>query len=764
MLQQVRRGVLRVLQRPGTANVARYRKVATAAGALEQQFRACSDAELTAAAQQLRTHTEPWAQLCAIGREAAVRALGERPFDVQLIGTVGLLTGHVIEMATGEGKTLTGALAASGFVLQGRRVHVVSPNDYLARRDAEWMGGLYDLMGVSVGWVDQHSTAEQRRAAYAADVTYVSISEVGFDLLRDRLRTDADDIVLPEPDVVLVDEADSVLVDEARVPLVLAGAAAGSTADPQIVALVAGLEPEVHFETDDERRNVSLTDDGLDRVEQLLGATNLYDHPERLNDVNTALHARALLRRDVDYIVRAGKVELINVSRGRVARLQRWPDGLQAAVEAKEGLAASATGEVIDSVLVQALIRRYRTVCGMSGTAIAVAEQFYEFYKLLAGSVPTNVPCIRRDEPDRLFATVAAKEAAAVAYVASEHANGRPVLLGTQDVAESERVAGLLAAAGVEAVVLNAKNDVEEAAIIARAGERGRVTISTQMAGRGTDIRLGDGVAELGGLCVVGLGRYHTRRLDHQLRGRAGRQGDPGGSVFFTSMEDDLVMLHAPDAPSPKRVAGDGAVPDPRAQHELENAQRVAEAAHLDTHRGTWRYNQLSEGQRAELLAHRERVLRADVAAVELEQRCPQRYAAAVAELGAGVVAGAARQIVLFHLDRAWSEHLGFLTDVRDGIHLRAIAREAPMDEFHRISIAAFDELLDKAYEQATATFEAAEITSAGANLDGLGLQRPTSTWTYMVNENPFGNAEDRFLHAVGTRMRRAVLRPAEGA
>ncbi|MFC4947791.1 accessory Sec system translocase SecA2 [Pseudonocardia sp. GCM10023141] len=758
--------MLRVLQRPATANVQRYRKVATAAGALEAQFEACSDTELTAAAQALRTAKAPWAQLCAIGREAARRTLGERPFDVQLIGTVGLLTGHVVEMATGEGKTLSGALAAAGFVLQGRRVHVLSPNDYLARRDATWMRELFALMGVTVGWIDQHSTPEQRREAYAADVLYGSVSEIGFDVLRHRLRTDTAGAELPEPDVAIVDEVDSVLIDEARVPLVLAGAAAEAPHDATITALVAGLEEDTHYETDDDRRNVFLTEAGLDRLEKELGDVNLYgeDHRHRLTEINAALHAQALLHRDVDYIVRGGKVELINVSRGRVGRLQRWPDGLQAAVEAKEGVAASDSGEVLDSMLVQALVKRYRTVCGMSGTAVAVAEQLQEFYKLPVGRVPTNVDCIRVDEPDRLYRTVAAKEAAVVTYVAAVHATGRPVLLGTQDVAESERLAAQLAAAGVEAVVLNAKNDVEEAAIIAHAGERDRVTISTQMAGRGTDIRLGEGVAALGGLCVVGMGRYHTRRLDDQLRGRAGRQGDPGGSLFFTSFDDDLVVQQMPDAPVPQQVDEDGAVHDARAQHTVENAQRAAEGAHLDGHRGTWRYNQLGEGQRADLLAHRDHVLRGDEAARHLEERSPQRYARLRTELGADVVAEAARQIVLYHLDRGWSDHLGFLTDVREGIHLRAIARETPVDEYHRIAIAEFEEFLQRAYERATTTFDSAAITADGVDLEGLGLQRPASTWTYMVNDNPFGNSEDRFLHSMGTMMRRSGLRPGSAA
>jgi preprotein translocase subunit SecA len=335
---------------------------------------------LTAAAQRLRAGSggsfgaQELTEVCALGREVARRTLGERPFDVQLLGTVGLLTGHVVEMATSEGKTLAGALAAAVFAMQGRRVQVVSVNDYLARRDAEWMRELYRVLGASVGWVDQHSTWQQRRVAYAGDVVYVSVSEVGFDVLRDRLRTDPADLVLPPADVVIVDEADSVLIDEATVPLVLAGAADGAAGDPAAAQVMRDLDAGVHFEIDVDERNVHLTDAGLDYVERRLGGVDLYtaEHADLLTQVNLALHAHALLRRDVDYLVRDAKVELINVARGRVARSQRWPDGLQAAVEAKEGLAASPTGEVLDLIIVQALIGRYQTVCGMSGTAVAV--------------------------------------------------------------------------------------------------------------------------------------------------------------------------------------------------------------------------------------------------------------------------------------------------------------------------------------------------------------------------------------------------------
>ncbi len=727
----------RFLQKPGTADMRRPQKIALAAGAREDALRAMSDDAFATAVTTLRLRTgfsdAELTEFCALGREAARRTLDQRAFDVQLQGTVGLLTGHVVEMSTGEGKTLAGALAAAGYALQGRRVHVVSVNDYLARRDAEWMRELYALFGVGVGWVDQWT--EDRRAAYACDVTYVSVSEVGFDVLRDRMRTDAADIVLPAPDVVIVDEADSVLIDEARVPLVLAGSADASAHDTLITETVRRLRADVHYETDEDGRNVHLTEAGLQRVERRLGDVDLYtaEHAHRLTEVHVALHAHALLHRDVDYLVRDGRVELIDDAKGRVAHLQRWPDGLQAAVEAKEGLATSASGEVLDSMVVQALIGRYKNVCGMSGTAVAVGEQLHEFYKLEVGAIPTNVACVRTDEPDRLYDDVAAKEAAVVAYVAKIHASERPVLLGTLDVAESERLAVALKGADVDAAVLNARNDAEEATIIARAGELGRVTISTQMAGRGTDIRLADGVAELGGLCVVGSGRYHTKRLDDQLRGRAGRQGDPGSSVFFTSLGDELVVRNAPEG-------------------DVDHAQRVAEGAHLESQRTTWRYSRIVDDQRAVVLAHRDLVLRGDRAVKHLEERSPQRCAQLRESVGEDGLAAAARTIALFHLDRGWADHLAFLSDVREGIHLRALARESPLDEYQKIAVQAFDSFFPDVYDQAADTFAEAEVTADGVELDDLGLRRPTSTWTYLVTDNPFGSETDRLFGGLRRR------------
>jgi preprotein translocase subunit SecA len=747
---------MRFLEKPGTADLTRHRRLLPVIAAREDELRRLPDEALAGLAHAVTDR----AGFCSAARESARRALGERPYDVQLLGAMVMMSGQVAEMATGEGKTLSVAIAAAWYAACGRSVHVMSVNDYLARRDAEWMGPVYELLGITVGYLGQHSSQAERRAAYSAQVTYAAVSEIGFDVLRDRLRPDAADIVLPEPDVVVIDEVDSVLIDEARVPLVLAGAAEAGDADHDMARLVRALRRNVHYEVDDDGRNVHLTELGAIAAERALGGVDLYSvaQLETLTRLNVALHAEALVQRDVDYVVTDGRVQLISPSRGRVARLQRWPDGLQAAVEAKEDLTASETGEILDSITIESLVRRYPRTCGATATAVAVAEQFRQFYDLEVAVIPPNRSCIRDDHCDRLYATLGDKEDAIVAEAATAHASGRPVLIGTLDVAESERLARSLAWAGLSCAVLNAKNDAEEAAIIAAAGTRGAITVSTQMAGRGTDIRLGGPkgdngqVAGLGGLHVIGTGRYWSSRLDNQLRGRSGRQGDPGSSVFFVSMEDDLVVGNAPDAAVPRGVAADGPVHDAAAQRAVEHAQRVAEGANLEIHRNTFRYNKLVEDQRRVVLQQRDRALRTGAALTALARLCPQRYRELSAAIPSDVLTAVARQIVLFHLDRRWAEHLAALAEIREGIHLRALGNGPnpfgmaldPLTEFHAEAVKLFKRLLKSAEQDSADTFERAEITSAGIDLNAAGLRRPTATWTYVVQDNPFGTAADR--------------------
>lgn len=715
-----------------------------------------SDEQLRKAAGLLNlddlADSEDIPQFLAIAREAGERASGLRPFDVQLLGALRMLAGDVIEMATGEGKTLAGAIAAAGYALAGRHVHVVTINDYLARRDAEWMGPVIEAMGLTVGWITAESTSEERRTAYGCDVTYASVNEIGFDVLRDQLVTDVADLVSPNPDVALIDEADSVLVDEALVPLVLAGTTHRETPRLEIIKLAGQLEAGTDYDTDADSRNVHLTEVGARKVEKALGGIDLYSEEHvvtTLTEINVALHAHVLLQRDVHYIVRDDAVHLINAARGRIAQLQRWPDGLQAAVEAKEGIETTETGEVLDTITVQALINRYATVCGMTGTALAAGEQLRQFYKLGVSPIPPNEPNIREDESDRVYITAAAKNDAIVAHIAEVNETGQPVLVGTRDVAESEDLHERLLRRGVPAVVLNAKNDAEEAQVIAEAGKFGVVTVSTQMAGRGTDIRLGgsdeadhDRVAELGGLHVVGTGRHHTERLDNQLRGRAGRQGDPGSSVFFSSWEDDVVAANLDQNKLPMGTDEDGRIVSPKAAGLLDHAQRVAEGRMLDVHANTWRYNQLIAQQRAIIVDRRNTLLRNPTAREELAELAPKRYKQLAGTEGITQerLDTICRQIMLYHLDRGWADHLAYLADIRESIHLRALGRQNPLDEFHRLAVDAFASLAADAIEAAQQTFETANVLESEPGLDLSKLARPTSTWTYMVNDNPLSD------------------------
>ncbi len=686
-------------------------------------------------------------QFLAIAREAAERATGLRPFDVQLQGALRMLAGDVVEMATGEGKTLAGAIAAAGYALGGRHVHVISVNDYLARRDAEWMGPLLEALGLTAGWITADSTPAERRVAYQCNVTYASVNEIGFDVLRDQLVADVEDLVSPEPDVALIDEADSVLVDEALVPLVLAGTSHRETPRLEIVELVGALTPGLDYATDADRRNIHLTEEGAQKLEAALGGIDLYSEEHvvsTLTEVNVALHAHELLERDVHYIVRDGAVHLINASRGRIAALQRWPDGLQAAVEAKEGIETTETGEVLDTMTVQAVINRYPTVCGMTGTALAAGEQLRQFYSLGVSPIEPNTPNIRDDEVDRVYITAAAKTDAIIEHVMEVHQSARPVLIGTHDVAESEELHRRLRKRGVPAVVLNAKNDAEEAAVIAEAGALNAVTVSTQMAGRGTDIRLGgsdevgrDEVADLGGLHVVGTGRHNTERLDNQLRGRAGRQGDPGSSVFFSSWEDPVVISHLEPGKLPLDTDEDGRITGSKAAGLLDHAQRVAEGRMLDVHANTWRYNQLIAQQRAILVERRTKLLATPTARDELKELAPERYEELSATLTEDGLERVCRLIMLHHLDRGWADHLAYLADIRESIHLRALGRQNPLDEFHRLAVDAFGSLASNGIEAAQQTFETAHLDEHGPGLDLSKLARPTSTWTYMVHDNP---------------------------
>jgi preprotein translocase subunit SecA len=659
-----------------------------------------------------------------------------------------------VQLATGEGKTLVGALAAALEVWRGRRVHVGTVNDYLAARDAAWMAPVLAAAGVGVASVGSTATPEQRRAAYRADVVYAPLTEIGFDELRDGLVEHPGDRVLDgrSPhgrDHLLVDEVDALLVDAARIPLVVAGSwgDAGDDLAAGAARIVADLEPGLDVEVDAARTTAWLTERGTHVVEHAAGLRLVDDEGHALaTAVNLALHARFLLERDVDYLVVDGTVHLVDTSRGRLAHLRRWPDGLQEAVEVREGLARTSPGAILDQSTIPALVRGYRSVAGMSGTAFGAREELDLLYRLAVVRVPPHRPCVRVDEPLRAYADAAARDAAVVARTAEAHGRGQPVLVGTGSVAASEHVAALLAAAGVPHVVLNARNDAAEAALVARAGAPGAVTVSTQMAGRGTDIVLGGGTAAdetgsdggetgdaqarvraSGGLLVLGVGLHPSSRLDEQLVGRSGRQGDPGRSALYAALDDDLVVAASPDAPEQWVDAAndDGLVTDAGALRAVRHAQRAAEGAALEAVRSTWRYHAVVAGQRAEVQAARAVLLAEDDATADL-----------------------VRRVRLAVLDRRWSDHLALLADLRETIHLRALARANPWLSFNADAERAFAPLLAEAADEAGSLL--AEHPHA-TDLAGLGLRRPSATWIYVLDETALGDGLDRVVRRVRT-------------
>lgn len=724
-----------------------------------------SDEDLVARAREITASGEvaDAAEFLAILSIAATRTLGMTPFPVQLQAVLRLLEGDVIQMATGEGKTLVGAMANTGFGLMGKRVHSVTVNDYLAARDAEWMGPLVKFFGLTVAAVTESMTTDERRKAYKANIVYAPVNEIGFDVLRDQLITDRADAVQHGADVALIDEADSVLVDEALVPLVLAGNEPGTAPGGRITDLVRRLKKNQHYVVDEDGRNASLTDVGARLLERQLGITSLYDDEHvgsTLVQVNLALHAHALLTRDVHYIVRDGKVALIDASKGRVADLQRWPDGVQAAVEAKEGLAVTEGGRILDTITLQALMHRYPMVCGMTGTAVEATDQLRSFYDLRVSVIDRNEPLQRFDEADRVYATIRDKNRAIIDEIKAIHDTGQPVLVGTQDVAESEALAEALREYDIDVNVLNAKNDAEEARIIAEAGDIGRVTVSTQMAGRGTDIKLGgadendhDAVVKLGGLAVIGTSRHRTARLDNQLRGRAGRQGDPGLALFFVSLEDDVVVVGGAGEEVTARPAADGSIESKRIRDWIEHCQRVTEGQLLEIHSQTWKYNKLLADQRDIIDKRRAELLDTDRAWQEIFERSA-RATLLDKELPRDTLVRAAREIMLYHLDLGWSDHLALMDYVRESIHLRAIARETPIDEFHRIAVREFKELAQRAVDNAVDTFNEVPIDADGAHLEEQGLARPSATWTYMVSDNPLAGSGNSLLRGIGNIFR----------
>jgi preprotein translocase subunit SecA len=697
-------------------------------------------------------------------REASQRVLGLDPFDVQIIAGLAMAGGRVAELPTGEGKTLAAVFPAYLNALSGRGVHVLTFNDYLARRDAAWMGPVYQFLSLSVGFVREGMPSDDKRRAYACDVTYAAAKEAGFDFLRDRIAYSARDLVHRPFHMALVDEADSILIDEARVPLVISGTVGRSLGDADALAvLVRMLKRGRDYETDAEHRNIFLTDAGIDRVEDTLRSGSLYDDANRdlLTAVHCALHAEALLRRDVDYIVRGRGIEIVDEFTGRVVESRHWPDGLQAAVEAKEGITRNATGRILGSIALQQFFGLYPRLCGMTGTARSAAAEFKEFYGLNVVIVPPHVPSIREDLPDAVFTHIEAKRAALVREIGGAYADGRPMLVGTASVRESEGLAADLRAAGVPCEVLNAKNDELEAGIVARAGKLGGVTISTNMAGRGTDIRLGgteerdhDAIVALGGLHVIGTNRHESLRIDRQLRGRAGRQGDPGSSRFYVSFEDDIFVRYGLEGMLKKRYrTGRGSEPvtGRLVRDEIAHAQRVIEGQNFDIRRSLRKYSSLVERQRRIVQDWRDAVLLSgDRVAAGPERarawedvgivgrRAPGLFVEGETRFGKGPARELERRLTILAIDKIWSGQLAWLADTRESIHLVSVGGMTPLDEFVRSSTAEFLEIPRRIEEAVLAGFGSRTEKGGPLDLDADDLKGPSSTWTYLINEDQF--------------------------
>lgn len=634
-------------------------------------------------------------------------------FDVQLQGALALARGRIAEMQTGEGKTLACTPAVAWLAREGAGVHVMTVNDYLARRDARWMGGIYELLGLSVGCVQQTMDTAERRRAYGCDITYATANEIGFDSLRDQTALCLEDQVHRPFHAAVIDEADSILIDEARIPLVLAG---GDESEEllarRVDPIVRQFQSGLHFSLDEYGRNISLTEDGIRTLEGFLRCGNLFTEANLAlyTAIHNAIHAHFLLRRNVDYVVKDNVIESVDEFKGRIAPDRRWPAGLHTAIESKERVPFHGQGRVLGSMTLQNLVAVYPHVCGMTGTAATQAPEFRTFYNLDVEVIPTNKPVIRVDEADVVFPSKRAKQQAVVEEIRRVHATGQPILVGTASVEESEHLAAALQ--DIPHAVLNARNEEAEAGIIARAGQSGAVTISTNMAGRGVDIQLGEDVPAKGGLYVIGTNRHESRRIDHQLRGRAGRQGDPGRSRFFISHEDDLLVKYG--------------IGDERLGHDAESIQRLVEGQNLEIRRFLDKYESVIEGQRQWMQERRQAALTAEMPALE-------------------------RQVTLTTIDDLWSEYLGAVTELRAGVHWYSLGGRDPLHEYLTRIDTLYRELEERLDEEIAARLEVART-------QGEEPKQRGATWTYLTTDRPFGDYTERVIRGLTRKIRKREL------
>jgi preprotein translocase subunit SecA len=733
---------------------------------LEPELRELSDADLKGKTAHFKERLDRGESLdellpeaFAVAREASVRVLGMRPFDVQVIGGIVLHQGKIAEMKTGEGKTLVAVMPAYLNALSGEGVHIITVNDYLAKRDTAWMGGIYKFLGLSVGTIFHGLSDEERRRAYAADITHGTNNEFGFDYLRDNMKFSLSEYVQREFNYAIVDEVDSILIDEARTPLIISGPAEESTNLYFILnRLATQLKHERDFTVDEKARSVIVTEEGVTRAEKSLNVDNLYDprYIEVLHHLNAALKAQNLFKRDVDYIVKEGQVIIVDEFTGRLMPGRRYSDGLHQALEAKEGVRIENENQTLATITFQNYFRMYKKLAGMTGTADTEAEEFRKIYNLEVMVIPTHKNMIRSDYPDVIYKTEEEKFGAVMEEIKDCHQRGQPVLVGTTSIEKSERLSRLLKREGIKHEVLNAKHHEKEAEIVAQAGRLGTVTIATNMAGRGVDIVLGEGVVEQGGLHILATERHEARRIDNQLRGRSGRQGDPGTSRFFLSLEDDLLRIFGSD-----RIKGlmgklgmdDGQPIEHRlVSNAIEKAQKRVESHNFDIRKHLLEYDNVMNKQREVIYAQRRQILGGedlkedilemaeelveelveeytghktpeewDLQGLEdaffrqfgfrvslaedtadgdlqefLEEQVKNRFAAKAAEIGPELFEQMQQWVMLQIVDNHWKEHLLSMDHLRDGIGLRGYAQVDPLREYQREGYDLFMDLIHR--------------------------------------------------------------------
>ena len=712
----------------------------------------------------------------AVAREAAKRTLKMTPFKVQIVGALVLHGGNVAEMRTGEGKTLTATMAVYLNALGGKGVHVITVNEYLAKRDAEWMGTIYQFLGLKVGVNVREKTPEQKQEAYQCDITYSTNSEVGFDYLRDNMTANPKTRVLRGLNFAVIDEADSILIDESRTPLIISGGAKTSEAEfIKFDRFVKSLKKDKHFTIDVKSKTAMLTDSGSTLAEMAFNIKNLYspEHSEKVHRIHQSLKANHIMVKDVDYLVdQENNVQIIDQFTGRILKGREFSDGLHQAIQAKEGATFRSETITMATITYQNFFRLYQKLGGMTGTAKTEEEEFIKIYNMKVVVIPTNVPIKRKDDVDLVFASKAAKLAALVKEIKTRHANQQPLLIGTPSVEASEELSRLLTKEGLKHFVLNAKNHASEAEIVQHAGEKGSITIATNMAGRGTDIKINDEVRALGGLCVLGTERHEARRIDNQLRGRSGRQGDPGYSRFFVSLDDDLMVRFGSDnLRTMFKSLGDDAIENRLLMNAITGAQKRIEGQNFDIRKSVLDYDNVLAKQRSVMYSRRDAILFADdindiindtfnsaglsfaeksvipddrtksidgeKLKMSLEPRfLPEgtiqpkafsespleevaeditvlllkQYKQLIKDWPPEIIKQIPRQLLLKIIDRNWPRHIDAMDHLRQSIHLRSYAQSNPLQDYVNEGFKMFKDLNQKIAVEFVGTILSAKL------------------------------------------------------